>query len=175
MACAEPGDQLAIFGEALRELGERATYLYEEAGRAWFSTQPTLNRLAEDRAKAFLDRQHEVDAEIVRLLLEDAKTKDKFNRVFAAPDDPSTIEEAPALSLVILRPGTAHSGKGTATSDATDAVTEALMRCRASQRSFRNTLLFIAPDDANLGNAREVTAKAMAWASIVSIPAFSSR
>ena len=168
LACAEPGDQLAIFGEALRELGERATYLYEEAGRYWFSTQPTLNRLAEDRAKAFLDRQHEVDAEIVRLLLEDAKTKDKFNRVFAAPDDPSTVEEAPALSLVILRPGTAHSGKRPATSDATDAITEALMRCRASQRSLRNTLLFIAPDDASLGNAREVTAKAMAWASIVS-------
>jgi hypothetical protein len=33
LACAEPGDQLAIFGEALRELSERATYLYEEAGR----------------------------------------------------------------------------------------------------------------------------------------------
>ena len=52
LACAEPGDQLAIFGEALRELSERATYLYEEAGRYWFSTQPTLNRLADDRAKA---------------------------------------------------------------------------------------------------------------------------
>ena len=52
LACAEPGDQLAIFGEALRELSERAAYLYEEAGRYWFSTQPTLNRLAEDRAKA---------------------------------------------------------------------------------------------------------------------------
>lgn len=33
LAAAEPGDQLAIFGEALRELSERAAYLYEEAGR----------------------------------------------------------------------------------------------------------------------------------------------
>jgi hypothetical protein len=55
LACAEPGDQLAIFGEALRELTEGATYLYEEAGRYWFSTQPTLNRLADDRAKAIPD------------------------------------------------------------------------------------------------------------------------
>jgi hypothetical protein len=38
-------------GEALRELTERATYLYEEAGRYWFSTQQTLNRLAEDLAQ----------------------------------------------------------------------------------------------------------------------------
>jgi hypothetical protein len=58
LATAEPGDQIAIFGEALRELTKRATYLYEEAGRYWFSTQPTLNRLADDRAKAL--PEHEV-------------------------------------------------------------------------------------------------------------------
>jgi predicted AAA+ superfamily ATPase len=167
LACAEPGDQLAIFGEALRELSEGATYLYEEAGRYWFSTQPTLNRLAEDRAKALLDQMHEVDAEIVRLLTEDAGTKGGFHRVFAAPDDPVTIDEAQALSLVILGPSTPHAGKGATKSAASDAVTEALMRCRASQRRFRNTLLFVAADEANLATAREVVAKAMAWDSIV--------
>jgi hypothetical protein len=57
LACAEPGDQLAIFGEALGELTERATYLYEEAGRYWFSTQPTLNRLAEDLARALPEQR----------------------------------------------------------------------------------------------------------------------
>jgi uncharacterized protein DUF499 len=40
------------------------------------------------------------------------------------------------------------------------------MRCRASQRRLRNTLVFLAPDEANLGTAREVMRKAMAWASI---------
>jgi hypothetical protein len=59
LAAAEPGDQLAIFGEALRELSEEATYLYEEAGRYWFSTQPTLNRLADERGRAL--PVHEVD------------------------------------------------------------------------------------------------------------------
>ncbi len=38
--------------EALREITERAAFLYEEGGRYWFSTQPTLNRLAEERGKA---------------------------------------------------------------------------------------------------------------------------
>jgi len=33
LAVAEPGYQLAIFGEALRELHEKATYLYADAGR----------------------------------------------------------------------------------------------------------------------------------------------
>ena len=164
LACAEPGDQLAIFGEALRELTEKATYLYEEAGRYWFSTQPTLNRLADDRAKALPD--HEVDAAIADVLREDAGSKGGFHRIFAAPDDPVTIDEAQSLSLVILGPALPHAGKGTAKSPATDAVADALMRCRASQRRLRNTLVFVAPDEANLATAREVMRKAMAWASI---------
>ncbi|MES0020203.1 DUF499 domain-containing protein [Mesorhizobium sp. M0036] len=164
LACAEPGDQLAIFGEALRELTERATYLYEEAGRYWFSTQPTLNRLADDRAKALPD--HEVDAAITDVLREDAGSKGGFHRIFAAPDDPVTIDEAQSLSLVILSPALAHAGRGAVKSPATDAVADALMRCRASQRRLRNTLIFVAPDEANLETAREVMRKSIAWASI---------
>jgi hypothetical protein len=161
LACAEPGDQLAIFGEALRELSVRATYLYEEAGRYWFSTQPTLNRLADDRAKAYAE--HEVDSEIVQSLTTNARMKGGFHRVFAAPDDPISIDEAEALSLVILSPSTPHTGKAAAKSRATDIVVETLTRCRSTQRHYRNTLIFVAADDASLANAREATRKAMAW------------
>jgi hypothetical protein len=165
LACAEPGDQLAIFGEALRELTERATYLYEEAGRYWFSTQPTLNRLADDRAKALAD--HDVDEAIADVLRKDAVSKGGFDRVHAAPDDPVTVDEAQALALVILSPATPHAGKGPLKSAATDAASDALMRCRASQRHFRNTLIFVAADEANLGTTRDVMRKAMAWKQIV--------
>lgn len=168
LACAEPGDQLAIFGEALRELSERATYLYEEAGRYWFSTQPTLNRLAEDRAKALAE--HEVDEAIVQVLREDGASKDRFHRVFAVPDDPIAIDEVQALSLMILGPATPHAGKGVAKSAAIEAVTDALTRCRASQRRFRNTLLFVAADEALLGTAREAMRRALAWESIGADP-----
>lgn len=164
LACAEPGDQLAIFGEALRELTERATYLYEEAGRYWFSTQPTLNRLADDRAKAFPD--HEVDDAITKVLREDGATKAGFHRVYAAPDEPITVEEASALSLVILGPATPHVGKGAAKSSATDIVTDTLMRYRSAQRRFRNTLLFVAADEVLLATASEVMRKALAWQNI---------
>jgi hypothetical protein len=161
LACAEPGDQLAIFGEALRELTERATYLYEEAGRYWFSTQPTLNRLADDRAKALPD--HEVDAAIAQVLRNDASHKGGFHRVHAVPDDPITIDEATALSLVILGPASTHVGKGAAKSLATDAAADTLLRCRATQRQNRNTLIFVAADEAQLGTARDVMRKAIAW------------
>ena len=67
---------------------------------------------------------------------------------------------------MILGPATPHSGKGATKSAATDAATETLTRCRASQRTFRNTLIFVAPDEASLGNARLVVRKALAWRSI---------
>ena len=164
LACAEPGDQLAIFGEALRELTEKATYLYEEAGRYWFSTQPTLNRLADERAQALPD--HEVDSAISAILREDAGSKGGFARVFASPDDPTMIDEAQALSLVVLGTQQTHVGRGVDKSPATEAVTDTLMRCRSSQRRFRNTLIFVAPDEALLATARDVMGKALAWSSI---------
>lgn len=165
LACAEPGDQLALFGEAVRELADSAAYLYEEAGRYWFSTQPTLNRLGGERARAF--PAHEVDEAVTAILRDDARHKDRFAAVFAAPDDPAAIDEAAALSLVILGPSKVHTGKGVAQSAATEAVRESLMRCRASQRRYRNTLLFVAPDEAQLAGAREAMRRSMAWASIV--------
>jgi hypothetical protein len=165
LACAEPGDQLAIFGEALRELSERATYLYEESGRYWFSTQPTLNRLADDRAKALPD--HEVDEAIKAILREDGTSKARFHRVFAVPDDPTAIDDVQSLSLVIIGPSAPHSGKGVAKSMATDAVADTLTRCRSSQRRFRNTLLFVAADETQLGEARTAVRRALAWESIL--------
>lgn len=124
-----------------------------------------MNRLADERARALAD--HEVDSDICAFLRQDAGTKGGFHKVFAAPDDPSTIDEAVALSLVILAPASPHSGRGVAKSLGTDAIGDALTRCRASQRRFRNTLMFVAPDEALLANARDVVRKAMAWESVV--------
>ena len=173
LACAEPGDQLAIFGEALRELSEGATYLHEHAGRYWFSTQPTLNQLADGLARAL--PAHEVDEAIIAVLREDAKTRSGFHRVFGAPDDPTTIDEVDAISLVILGPKTAHLGRGPGKSDATAAVTDTLMRCRRAQRRVKNNLLFVAADAAQLATAREAMRRALAWESIGGDPRQNNR
>lgn len=164
LACAEPSDQLAIFGEAVREMLEGSAFLYEEAGRYWFSTKPTLNQLAKDRAASLAD--HVVDAEIVAILTQDAKSAGGFARVFAAPDDPVGIEEAQAASLVILPPACGHSGKGATKSAATEMIAETLTRRGSTQRKFRNTLIFSAPDDALLATAREAVRKSLAWRQI---------
>ncbi len=161
LACAEPGDQLAIFGEALRELSEGATYLHEQGGRYWFSTQATLKQLADGLARAL--PAHEVDEAVVDLLREDAKVKSGFFRVFGAPDDPTAIDEAEAMSLVILGPATPHAGRGPGKSEATSAATDTLMRCRSGQRHNKNNLLFVAGDTAQLATARDAMRRALAW------------
>ena len=94
-------------------------------------------------------------------------SKGGFQRVYAAPDDPTSIDEASSLSLVIMGPSAFHSGKGAAKSLATDAVADALTRCRAAQRRFRNTLLFSVADEGLLGTAREAMRRSLAWSSIV--------
>jgi hypothetical protein len=165
LACAEPGDQLEIFGEAVGELASRATFLYEEGRRFWFATKPTLNRLADEKARAFLGP--DVDAEIVDTLTQESAQKGGFHRVFPAPADPITIDEATAASLVILHPASPHAGRVTSGTRATDAIADALTRCRSAQRRFRNTLFFAAPDEAQLEVAREAMRRAMAWRDIV--------
>ena len=86
--------------------------------------------------------------------------------MFAAPDDVTQIDEASALSLVVLGPSTPHSGRAATPSAATDAVSDALTRCRASQRRFRNTLIFVAADEGLARDGSGGDAAAMAWADI---------
>ena len=107
-----------------------------------------------------------VDEAIARVLNDDAGPKGGFHRVFAAPDDPTQVDEA---SPVAGRARTldAPPGKARRRSAATDAVTDALTRCRASQRRFRNTLIFVAADEGLLATAREAMRRALAWADIV--------
>ena len=50
LGCVQPGEAVATFGDALRRLTDRATYLYVDGKRYWYSTQPTVTRLADDRA-----------------------------------------------------------------------------------------------------------------------------
>src|SRR5205807_3784731 len=50
LGCVMPGESPAIFGDALRRLSNTATYLYHDSSRYWYSTQPTVTKIAEDRA-----------------------------------------------------------------------------------------------------------------------------
>ena len=148
LACAQPGDQISIFGDALRELSERSAYLYREGDRYWFSTQPTLNRIADERASDFSD--DDADNVIITMLRKEQGHKGGFHRVHAAPDDLIDVDDSRAIALVIVPPAFPHVLKSPDQTAAQRIVADTLQRRGAGQRRFRNALVFVAPDESGL-------------------------
>lgn len=162
LACVQPGDQVSIFGDALRELSEQSSYLYEAEGRYWFGSKPTLNKLAANRA-GDVDAD-QIDAEIIKALKEDERARGQWSGVHTAPYPPQDVEDRPATRLVILGPDTPYS-QGDA-SAAYLAALDAVSRRAGGQRRFRNALVFLAADDRQLEEVRKTTRRALAWRGI---------
>lgn len=165
LACAQPGDQISIFGDALAALSERSAYLYREADRYWYSTQPTLNRIADERAGDV--STDDADAEIIGILRKEQSQKGGFHRVHAAPDSLIDVDDARAIALVIVPPAYPHALKAPDKTPAERIVTDTLQRRGSGQRRFRNALVFVAPDESGLDTCREIARKYLAWKSIL--------
>ncbi len=68
LGCVMPGESPAVFGDALRRMAGAATYLYQDGPHYWYSTQPTVTKLAEDRAEQLKREPDKVAAELERRL-----------------------------------------------------------------------------------------------------------
>ena len=165
LACARPGDQIAIFGEALQEIASRSAHLYRDGDRYWFSPQPTLNKLAADRARDVSDDY--ADRRIIEVLREEQASRAGFPRVHAAPDEPTEIDDRRTVALVILPPAAAHDPGAGARSQAAEVAGETIERRGSGQRRYRNSLIFVAADASNVEAARENARRERAWQSIL--------
>lgn len=76
-----PGETPAVFGDALRRLAGVATYLYQDGPRFWYSTQPTVTKLAEDRAEKLKRDPDKVVKELDKRLRADLRQSGDFSRV----------------------------------------------------------------------------------------------
>ncbi|MEN9271286.1 MAG: hypothetical protein Q6L49_11065, partial [Thermostichales cyanobacterium HHBFW_bins_127] len=165
--CVQPGESVATFGDALRRLTDQATYLYIDSNRYWISTQPNVNRTAQERAEQILRARHPIWQEIIKRLKAD-KNRGEFSAVHVAPDSTADIPDDPTLGvrLVVLAPQHPHS-RNTTDSPARQWVENALNHKGSGPRYYRNTLLFLAPDKAKLENLERNTAQYLAWKAIV--------
>jgi predicted AAA+ superfamily ATPase len=165
LGCVQPGESAGNFGDALRRLADRATYLYQDSARYWFSTQPSVARLAEDRA-AQIDVA-DIEAEIVRRLKrnEDKRTRGEFAGVHAAPETSADVADEPDTRLVILGPAYPHTAKGD-TSRAINAAKNILETRGSGQRLYGNALVFLAPDQQRLPELEQAVRSWKAWSSI---------
>ena len=139
LACAQPGDQIAIFGEALQDIASRSAHLYRDGDNYWFSPQPTLNKLVADRSRDVNDEQ--ADQRIIEVLRDEQHGRSGFPRVHVAPDNPTDIEDRRAAALVILPPGAPHDAGSGFRSQAAAWVGETVERRGSAQRRYRNFIV----------------------------------
>ncbi len=164
LGCVQPGESVPIFGDALRRLTDQATHLYVDGSRYWYSTQPSVTRLAQDRASQL----HEDDLikEIESRLSKEKRSKGQFCAVHDCPEASSDIVDEPEARLVILGPRHPHRSK-VADCPCLQTATEMLQQRGNSPRLYRNTLVFLAPDKTRLDELYDATRSYLAWKSIV--------
>src|SRR5262249_23608939 len=100
LGCVQPGGSPAVFGDALRRLANRATYLAEDNGQYWYALVQTISRTAADRAQSRFLEEH-ADEEIRRRLL-GTKERGEFAGVHFAPRGPSEVPDEMETRLVVL-------------------------------------------------------------------------
>jgi predicted AAA+ superfamily ATPase len=165
LGCVLPGESPAIFADAIRRLATAATYLYQDGPRSWYSTQPTVTKLAEDRAEQLKRDPDRIAQELERRLRENLRATGDFTRIHPLPQTGADVADDRESRLVVL--GAEHlyakDGGGAAVAMATR-----ILESRGSgPRLFRNTLVFLAADSTRMPELDEAIRKYLAWQSIV--------
>ncbi len=165
LGCVMPGESSAVFGDALRRLAASATYLYQDGPRAWYATQPTVTKLAEDRAEQLKRDPDKLAAELVPRLRADLKRNGDFSRIHPLPRSGADVPDDYDARLVVLP--SEHSYSKEADSPA-EVAAKAILESRGNApRLYRNTLVFLAADRVRLQDLDEALRKYLAWSSIV--------
>ena len=163
LGCVQPGESPATFGDALRRLAQRATYLVEDSGQYWYALGQTISRTAADRAQSRFLEEH-ADEEIRRRLLQ-TKERGDFAGVHWAPRGPSEVPDETEARLVVLGPDYPHASGGEL-SQARQMAEKILTERAAGPRLNRNALVFVAPDATRLEELRAAARSYLAWKSI---------
>ncbi len=165
LGCVMPGESPAIFGDALRRLAAAATYLYQDGPRAWYATQPTVTKLAEDRAEQLKRDPDKVAAELDARLRADLKRTGDFSRVHPLPRSGADVPDDMDARLVVLAAEHAYSKDG---GSPAETAARAILESRGNTpRLYRNTLVFLAADKVRMQDLDEALRKYLAWSSIL--------
>ena len=172
LGCVMPGESPQVFGDAVRRLAAGATYLYQDGPRYWYATQPTVAKLADDRAQQLERDPDAVHTELERRLQRDlglnprdGTRRGEFYAVHLMPQNGGAVPDQLETRLVVLAPEHAYArGEG----NQAEAAAQAILQSRgAGPRIYRNTLAFLAADKVRLQDLLEAIRRYLAWASIL--------
>ncbi|HEY9514562.1 MAG TPA: DUF499 domain-containing protein, partial [Gemmatimonadaceae bacterium] len=138
LGCVMPGETPAVFGDALRRLAGAATYLYADGPRYWYSTQPTVTKLAEDRAEDLKRDPDKVLQELDRRVRANLRNTGDFDRVHPLPQSGQDLPDDLDARLVVLSPDHCYSKEP---GNPAETAAMALLESRGNApRLYRNTL-----------------------------------
>lgn len=162
LGVAQPGQQVGIYKDALRRLGDRLHYLNSGNNRFWFDTRPNLRREMEERKRRFQDKEDVFPA------IRDRVQKTFASGVFGGIHIFTISSDVPddwQLRLVVLPPDAAFSRSGQ--SLAIERATE-ILKTRGDQPRFKqNRLIFLAADYDSVSRLKDQVRSTLAWQSIV--------
>lgn len=163
LGVAQPGQQVGIYKDALRRLGDRLHYLNSGNNRFWFDTRPNLRREMEERKRRFQDKEEVFPAIRERMQRSFASGVFGGTHIFTASGD---VPDDWQLRLVVLPPDAAFSRSGQSL-----AITHAagILKSRGDQPRFKqNRLIFLAADFDSVNRLKDQVRSTLAWQSIVS-------
>lgn len=165
LGCVMPGESPSVFGDALRRLAGAATYLYQDGSQYWYSTQPTVTKLAEDRAEQLKRESDKVVHELEKRLRKDLTQMGDFSRIHPMPATGADVPDDLEARLVVL--GVDHPYSKEA-GGAAEAAAKAIFESRGNApRLYRNSVVFLAADKTRLQDLDEAARKYLAWESIL--------
>jgi predicted AAA+ superfamily ATPase len=165
LGCVMPGESPAVFGDALRRMAGAATYLYQDGPHYWYSTQPTVTKLAEDRAEQLKRDPDKVVHELEQRLRRDLARTGDFNRIHPMPASGADVPDDLDARLVVLGINHPYSKEGDSPAE---IAAKAILQMRGTApRLYRNTLVFLAADKTRLQDLDEAARKVLAWESIL--------
>lgn len=167
LGCVMPGEPISVFDDVLRRLSSAATYLYKDTARYWYSTQPTVTKIAEDRAEQLKGGSgaDKVVRELEQRLRADLRKVGDFSRVHPLAHSGQDVPDEHDARLVVL--GTDHPYTKEAGCAAEKAAKAILESRGGAPRLYRNTLVFLAVDKARLQDLDEAVRRYLAWDSIL--------
>lgn len=164
LGTAVPGDTVGNFHSALVALGDSATYFYTSGGRYWYDLAPNITRRAKDLADRF--PVEEVHAEIARRLDGQARVRGSFAGVHVCPPDAADIPDTDEARLVILHPKHTHKNKEMR-SEAIQFAEVAAEQRGTTPRTYRNMLIFLAPDRDREAELEVAVREFLGWSEIL--------
>lgn len=162
LGVVQPGQQIGIYKDALRRLGDRLHYLNMASNRFYFDTRPNLRREMEDRKRRFQDKEDIFPT--IRDRVQRSFATGIFGgiHVFTFSGD---IPDDWQLRLVVLPPDAGYSRSSQ--SAAIDHAFEILKKRGDQPRFKQNRLIFLAADYDSVSRLKDQVRSALAWQSIV--------